>query len=86
MGCSLIESPEIKTNPSKAGVFIQPKNLSAQDAQGDLFRSRLNQILSNGHPLFQLARQIVWSFFDTEFGGQVTGSGVVVRSCRRHLE
>lgn len=47
---------------------MQPKNLSAQEAQGDLFRSRLDQILNNGHPLFQLARQIDWSFFDTEFG------------------
>lgn len=66
--------------------YVQPNNLSAQDAQGDLFRSRPDQIISNGHPLFQLARQINWSFFDTEFGGQVTGSGVVARSCRRHLE
>jgi transposase, IS5 family len=64
----MIESPEIKTNPSKAGDFMQPKNLSAQEAQGDLFRSRLDQILNNGHPLFQLARQIDWSVFDTEFG------------------
>lgn len=47
---------------------MQPKNLSAQKAQGDLFRSRLDQILNNGHPLFQLARQIDWSFFDAEFG------------------
>ncbi|HOI72622.1 MAG TPA: hypothetical protein PLO63_00630 [Syntrophales bacterium] len=61
--------------------YVQPNNLFAQDAQGDLFHSRLNQILSNGHPLFQLARQIDWSFFDTEFGGQVAGSGMVARSC-----
>jgi len=47
---------------------MQQKNLSAQEAQGDLFQSRLDQILDNGHPLFQLARQIDWSFFDTEFG------------------
>ena len=47
---------------------MQPKNLSAQEVQGDLFRSRLDQILSRKHPLFLLANQIDWHFFDKEFG------------------
>ncbi len=47
---------------------MQPKNLSAQEAQGDLFRSRLDQILSRKHPLFLLANQIDWQFFDKAFG------------------
>jgi len=47
---------------------MQPKNLSAQEAQGDLFRSRLDQILNSKHPLFLLANQINWQFFDKEFG------------------
>jgi IS5 family transposase len=42
--------------------------MSAKDAQGDLFRSRLDQILNRKHPLFQLANQIDWQFFDSEFG------------------
>jgi len=42
--------------------------MSAKDAQGDLFRSRLDQILNRKHPLFQLANQIDWQFFDGEFG------------------
>jgi len=33
-----------------------------------LFRSQLDQILNRKHPLFQLADQIDWSFFDQEFG------------------
>ena len=47
---------------------MQPKNLSAQEAQGDLFRSRLDQILNRKHPLFMLAKKIDWQFFDKEFG------------------
>lgn len=47
---------------------MQPKNLFAQEAQGDLFRARLDQILSRRHPLFLLANQIDWQFFDKEFG------------------
>jgi IS5 family transposase len=47
---------------------MQPKNLSAQEAQGDLFRPHLDQILSRKHPLFLLANQIDWQFFDKEFG------------------
>ena len=47
---------------------MQPKNLSLHEAQRDLFRSRLDQILSRKHPLFLLANQINWQFFDKEFG------------------
>ncbi len=46
---------------------MRPQNMSAKDAQGDLFRSRLDQILNRKHPLFQLANQIDWQFFDSEF-------------------
>jgi len=34
----------------------------------DLFRSRLDQILNHSHPLFKLANQIDWTFFEKEFG------------------
>lgn len=34
----------------------------------DMFRSRLDQILSHAHPLFKLADQIDWSFFEREYG------------------
>lgn len=47
---------------------MRPQNTSAQEAQGELFRSRLDQILNRKPPLFQLANQINWQFFDTEFG------------------
>ncbi|HVO65660.1 MAG TPA: IS5 family transposase [Syntrophales bacterium] len=36
--------------------------------QGDLFRSRLDQILNRRHPLFRLADSIDWTVFDKEFG------------------
>jgi len=47
---------------------MRPQNVSVQELQGDLFRSQLDQILNRKHPLFQLADQIDWSFFDQEFG------------------
>jgi IS5 family transposase len=34
----------------------------------DLFRSRLDQILNDKHPLFRLADSIDWSYFEREFG------------------
>ena len=34
----------------------------------DLFRARLENILSNSHPLFVLADQIDWTVFEDEFG------------------
>ena len=36
--------------------------------QEDLFKTRLDQILNPQHPLFILANQIDWSFFEQEFG------------------
>ena len=36
--------------------------------QGDLYRSRLDQILNRTHPLYRLADSIDWSFFESEFG------------------
>jgi len=45
---------------------MQPKS-GSQD-QGDLFRSRLDQILNRQHPLFKLADSIDWSVFEKEFG------------------
>jgi len=45
---------------------MQPKTSSSD--QGDLFRSRLDQILNPRHPLYRLADSIDWSVFDKEFG------------------
>lgn len=45
---------------------MQPKK---QHETPDLFRSRLEQILNSKHPLFKLANQIDWSFFEKEFSG-----------------
>ena len=45
---------------------MQPK--SGFSDQGDLFRSRLDQILNRQHPLYRLADSIDWSIFDREFG------------------
>ena len=45
---------------------MQPK--SGFSEQGDLFRSRLDQILNRQHPLYRLADSIDWSIFDREFG------------------
>ena len=45
---------------------MQPKSSSVD--QGDLFRSRLDQILNRQRPLYRLADSIDWSLFDREFG------------------
>lgn len=47
---------------------MQPKNLSVKQSQGDLFRSRLDQILNKKHPLFVLSERIDWQIFDSDFG------------------
>jgi len=47
---------------------MHPKSLSSEGQQGDLFRSRLEQILDRKHPLFVLANQIDWGIFEQEFG------------------
>jgi len=62
----MIKSPEIEVIPSFSGDFMQPKQRSSD--QGDLFRSRLDQILNRQHPLFKLADSIDWSVFEREFG------------------
>ncbi|MHC1697065.1 MAG: hypothetical protein AB9919_03160 [Geobacteraceae bacterium] len=45
---------------------MKPK--SGTSHQGDLFLSRLDQILNRRHPLYRLADSIVWSVFDKDFG------------------
>ena len=47
---------------------MQPKNLSVEQAQGDLFRSQLDHILNKKHPLFVLANRIDWQMFESDFG------------------
>ena len=44
---------------------MQPRK---QHENSDLFRSRLDQIISQKHPLYQLANQIDWSYFEEKFG------------------
>jgi len=62
----MIKSPEIGVTPSFSGDFMQPKPTVID--QGDLFRSRLDQILNRRHPLYRLADTIDWSVFDKDFG------------------
>lgn len=47
---------------------MRPPNVPAKEAQGDLFRPRLDQILNRQHPLFPLANPIDWRCFDSAFG------------------
>jgi hypothetical protein len=54
----VIKSPEIEFTLLKPGDFMQPK--SGSNDQGDLFRSRLDQMLNRQHPLFKLADSIEW--------------------------
>jgi IS5 family transposase len=44
------------------------KPLKPKKESVDLFRSRLEQILNPKHPLFRLAGQIDWTYFETELG------------------
>lgn len=62
----MIKLPEIGTTHSFSGDFMLPKP-TVMD-QGDLFRSRLDQILNRNHPLYRLANSIDWSAFDKDFG------------------
>jgi transposase, IS5 family len=62
----MIKSPAIDSTVIKHGDFMQPKSGSID--QGDLFRSRLDQILNRQHPLFKLADAIDWGVFEQEFG------------------
>lgn len=45
---------------------MKPK--SQEVDQGDLYRTRLDQILNRQHPLFALAGKIDWTAFHKEFG------------------
>jgi len=47
---------------------MTPRKTEKEPGQGELFRSRLENILNHRHPLFQLAGQIEWSVFELEFG------------------
>lgn len=66
----MIKSPESELIPSFPGDFMQPKSSTVD--QGDLFRSRLDQILNRRHCLYRLADTIDWSFFEKEFGSLYT--------------
>ncbi|MFH1315762.1 MAG: IS5 family transposase [Candidatus Uhrbacteria bacterium] len=47
---------------------MKPKEAEKEANQGDLFRSRLDQILNRRHPIFILANETDWGVFDEEFG------------------
>ena|SRR5436190_5253781 len=47
---------------------MKPRQSQASNRQDNLFQSRLDQQLNSQHPLFRLARQIDWSYFEREFG------------------
>lgn len=47
---------------------MRPKDTSFTETHGDLFRSRLEQILDRKHPLYVLAEKIDWQRFDQSFG------------------
>ena len=46
---------------------MRPKS-SKVSPQGDLFRSRFENILNHNHELYRLAKPIPWDSFDQEFG------------------
>ena len=47
---------------------MKPRQSQASNRQDNLFQSRLDQQLNEQHPLFRLAQQIDWSYFEREFG------------------
>jgi len=47
---------------------MRPKDTSFAETHGDLFRSRLEQILDRKHPLYVLANKIDWKRFDQSYG------------------
>jgi IS5 family transposase len=47
---------------------MKPRSSQASIGQENLFQSRLDQQLNPKHPLFRLAQQIDWSYFEREFG------------------
>jgi len=44
------------------------RDSQAKSLRGCRFQARLDQFLDPKHPLFKLARQIDWNYFDREFG------------------
>jgi hypothetical protein len=62
----LLKLPETEVDPSKPGDSMKSK--SQEVDQGDLYRSRLDQILNRQHPLYVLAGKIDWMAFHKEFG------------------
>ena len=55
---------------------MKPKSPERElKTQGDLFRSRLEQILNRAHPLFVLSKEIDWAVFEEQFGGLYSENG-----------
>jgi transposase, IS5 family len=51
---------------------MKPRDSQSNDRQNHLYQSRLDQQLNLQHPLFRLAGQIEWAYFDKEFGALYT--------------
>jgi len=45
------------------------------EAQEDLFRARLEQIINMDHALVRLAKRMDWAFFDETFGALYSDKG-----------
>jgi IS5 family transposase len=60
--------PKIWEKEPKTGKKMRPKDTSFAETHGDLFRSRLEQILDRKHPLYVLANKIDWKRFEQSYG------------------
>ena len=49
------------------GDWMKPRE-RRDSGQGDLLRSRLDQIIDMSHPLVALARKVDWAFVEKTFG------------------
>lgn len=47
---------------------MKPRESQVKSLQENLFQARLDEQLNPQHPLFRLAQQIDWSYFEREFG------------------
>jgi len=47
---------------------MKPKKMHEHGVQGNIFRSRLGQIISHEHPLYKLSHERDWRVFEEEFG------------------
>src|SRR5215475_2970732 len=47
---------------------MKPRDSQAKSLQENLFQARLDQQLDPNHPLFRLAQQIDWGYFEQDFG------------------